>query len=202
MFAISFFTMEISSAQLKELRDATGISVMQCKKALEEAGGDMEKALIILRKKGSEVAGKKSDRALGAGAIGAYVHNTHEVASMVVLSCETDFVSKNEEFIALARDLAMQVAATAPRYVSRDEISESDRVKAGEVFAVEVEGKPEDLKEKILKGKLDSYFKDQVLLEQEFIKDSSRTITTLINDAIQKFGENIVIGSITRISVK
>lgn len=194
--------MEISSEQLKSLRDATGISVMQCKKALEEAGGDMEKALIILRKKGSEAAAKKGDRALGAGAVGAYVHNTHEVASLVVLACETDFVAKNEEFIALAKDLAMQVAATSPRYVSREEISEHDRDKAAEVFAAEVEGKPEDLKEKILKGKLDAYFKDQVLLDQEYIKDPSRTIAALVTDAIQKFGENVVIQTISRVSVK
>lgn len=194
--------MDISSAQLKELRDQTGVSVMQCKKALEEAGGDMEKALIILRKKGSEAAAKKGDRTLGAGAVGAYVHNTNEVAAMVVLSCETDFVSKNQEFVALARDLAMQVAATSPKYVSREDISEGDIVKAKEVFAAEVEGKPEDLKEKILGGKLDSYFKDQVLLEQDFIKDPSRTVTSLINDAIQKFGERIVVASISRMSVK
>ena len=194
--------MEISSTQLKELRDVTGVSVMQCKKALEEAGGDMEKALIILRKKGSEAAAKKGDRTLGAGAVGAYVHNTHEVASMVALSSETDFVAKNEEFIALARDLAMQVAATAPKYISREEISEHDIEKAKEVFAGEVAGKPEDLKEKILAGKLDAYFKDQVLLEQEYIKDPSRTITTLINDAIQKFGERIVVAQMSRLSVK
>jgi elongation factor Ts len=194
--------MDIGSSLIKELRDATGISVMQCKKALEEAGGDKEKALIILRKKGSESAGKKSDRTLGAGAVGAYVHNTHEVASLVLLSCETDFVSKNEEFIALARDLAMQVSATSPKYIVRTEISEADRAKAGEVFSAEVEGKPEDLKAKILEGKLDAYFKDQVLLDQPFIKDPSRTIADLITDAVQKFGENIVIQTISRISVK
>lgn len=194
--------MDISTDTLKELRDKTGVSIMQCKKALEEAGGDMEKALIILRKRGSEAAAKKGDRTLGAGAVGAYVHNTHEVAAMVLLSSETDFVAKNQDFVALARDLAMQVAATSPKYVSRDEISEHDVEKAKEVFAGEVAGKPEDLKEKILKGKLDAYFKDQVLLEQEYIKDPSRTIEGLISDAIQKFGERIVIGSISRVSVK
>ncbi len=175
---------------------------MQCKKALEEAGGDMEKALIILRKKGSEAAAKKGDRTLGAGAVGAYVHNTNEVAAMVVLSCETDFVSKNQEFVALARDLAMQVAATSPKYISREEIGAHDIEKAKEVFAGEVAGKPEDLKEKILSGKLDAYFKDQVLLEQDYIKDPSRTVATLVNDAIQKFGERVVVHSMSRVSVK
>ncbi len=106
--------MDITSVQLKELRDITGISVMQCKRALEEADGDMEKAKIILQKKGGEIALKKSDRELGAGAIGCYVHSTHEVAAMVQLSCETDFVAKNEEFSALAREIAMQVAAQHP----------------------------------------------------------------------------------------
>lgn len=194
--------MDISSAHIKELRDATGISVMQCKKALEEAGGDMEKAVIILRKKGAEAAGKKSDRTLGAGAIGSYVHNTHEVAALVLLSCETDFVAKNEEFIALARDLAMHVAAARPKFISRSEVTEADTTKAAEVFAEEVKDKPAELKEKILGGKLDSYFKEQVLLEQDFIKDPSRTISDLVSAAVQKFGENIVIAQISRLSLK
>lgn len=194
--------MEISPAHIKELRDATGISVMQCKKALEEAGGDREKAIIILRKKGAEAAGKKADRTLGAGAVGSYVHNTHEVAALVVLSCETDFVAKNEEFITLARDLAMHVAATRPRFISRSEVTEADTAKAAEVFAEEVKDKPADLKEKILAGKLDSYFKEQVLLEQDYIKDPSRTIADLLSAAVQKFGENIVIAQISRLSVK
>lgn len=194
--------MDISPAQLKELRDRTGVSVMQCKKALEEAGGDMEKAIIILRKKGSEAAAKKSDRTLGAGSIGAYVHNTHEVAALVLLSSETDFVSKNEAFIALARDIAMQVAATAPRYVSRSDISAEELERAQEVFAAEVEGKPADLKEKILAGKLDAYFKEQILLEQDYIKDPARTIKGLLEEAVQKFGEHIAIQSFSRLSIK
>ena len=156
--------MEITSTQLKELRDKTGISVMQCKKALEEAEGDMEKAVIILKKKRSEAAEKKADRELSAGAIGAYVHNTNEVAAMVMLACETDFVSKNEEFIALAKDIAMHVAASTPTYISKDELPEDAIEKAKEVFAPELEGKPEDMKEKIMEGKLSSYFKDQILL--------------------------------------
>ncbi len=194
--------MEISSTQLKELRDLTGISVMQCKKALEEAGGDMDKAKIILQKKGGEAAGKKSDRALGAGAIGSYVHNTNEVAALVVLSCETDFVSKNEEFVALARDIAMHVAAQNPPYVTREDVDEAALTKAREVFAEEVKDKPEDMQEKILGGKLDAYFKDRILMEQAFIKDPEKTIGDLVNGGIQKFGENIVISTITRLSVK
>jgi elongation factor Ts len=125
--------MEITSTHIKELRDKTGISVMQCKKALEEADGDMDKALIILKKKRSEAADKKSDRVLGAGAVGSYIHNTNEVAALVVLSCETDFVAKNEEFIALAKDIAMHVAAQNPKFISRDQVDEIALQKATEV---------------------------------------------------------------------
>jgi len=160
--------MEINSAQLKELRDKTGISVMQCKKALQEAEGDMEKAVIILKKKRSEAADKKSDRELGAGAVGHYLHNTGEVASLVLLACETDFVSKNEDFIALAHDIALHVAATNPAYISTEELPADAIEKAREVFTPELEGKPEEMKEKIMEGKLKSYFKDQILLEQDF----------------------------------
>lgn len=194
--------MEITSAQLKELRDKTGISVMQCKKALEEAGGDMEKAVIILKKKRSEAAEKKSDRELGAGAVGSYVHNTNEVAAMVLLACETDFVSKNEEFIALAKDIAMHVAATDPKFVSKSELPEDAIEKAKEVFAPELEGKPEDMKEKIMQGKLDSYFKDQILMEQDFVKNPEQTIGEMVSGAVQKFGENVSIAQISRVSVK
>ncbi len=194
--------MEITSAQLKELRDTTGISVMQCKKALEEAAGDMEKARIILQRKGGEAAQKKSDRELGAGAIGAYVHSTNEVSALVLLACETDFVSKNEEFVKLAREIAMHVAAQNPLFISRNEVSEEELQKAKEVFAAEVVGKPADIQEKILAGKLDAYFRDRILLEQPFIKDDTKTIADLVNNAIQKFGENIVVARITRLSVK
>ena len=194
--------MEITSAQLKELRDKTGISVMQCKRALEEAGGDMDKAVIILKKKRSEAAEKKADRELGAGAVGSYVHNTNEVAAMVLLACETDFVSKNEEFIALAKDIAMHVAATNPAFITKAEIPEEAIEKAKEVFAPEVEGKPEDMKEKIMEGKLASYFKDQVLSEQDFVKNPDTTIGEMVTGAVQKFGENVSIAQISRVSVK
>jgi elongation factor Ts len=194
--------MEITSEAIKALRDQTGISVMQCKKALEEAGGDMEKALVILRKKGGEAAAKKSDRELGAGAIGSYVHSTHEVGAMVVLSSETDFVAKNQEFVALAREIAMHVAATNPKALTREEISAEEVEKAREVFAKEAEGKPADMIEKIVEGKLNAYFKEQVLLSQSFIKDPERTIEDLLNGATQKFGERVAIRSFHRLSVK
>ncbi len=194
--------MEITSAQLKELRDKTGISVMQCKKALEEAGGDMDKAVIILKKKRSEAAEKKSDRELGAGAIGSYIHNTNEVAALVFLACETDFVSKNEEFVTLAREVAMQVVATNPVYISRDEVPAEVLAKAKEVFQTEVEGKPAEMQAKILEGKLSSFFKEQILLEQDFIKNPEVTIGEMITGAVQKFGENVSVVKMSRLSVK
>lgn len=194
--------MEITSVQLKELRDKTGISVMQCKRALEEAGGDMEKAVIILKKRRAEAADKKSDRELGAGSVGVYLHNTNEVASMVLLACETDFVSKNEEFISLAKDIAMHVAATDPKYIKKEEVPAEALQKAKEVFAAELADKPVDMQEKIMEGKLASYFKDQILLEQDFIKNPEVTINEMVSGAVQKFGENISIAQISRISVK
>lgn len=194
--------MEITSAQLKELRDQTGISVMQCKRALEEAGGDMEKAIIILKKKRSEAAEKKSDREIGAGAIGSYVHNTNEVAALVLLGCETDFVSKNAEFVALARDIAMHVAALAPKYIFKSEVDETTLAKAKEVFAAEIKDKPADMVEKILAGKMDSYFKEQILMEQPFIKNPETTIGEMVNGAVQKFGENVTVVKVERLSVK
>lgn len=194
--------MEITSAQIKALRDQTGISVMQCKKALEEAGGDMDKALIILKKKRSEAAEKKSDRALGAGAVGAYIHNTKEVAALVLLSCETDFVSKNEEFVQLANDIAMHVAAMSPKYISREELDAVAIEKAKEVFSEEIKDKPADMQEKIMEGKLASYFKEQILLEQAFVKNPDVTIKDMIDGGVQKFGEHITISEVRRVSVK
>ncbi|MCA9361129.1 elongation factor Ts [Candidatus Kaiserbacteria bacterium] len=194
--------MEITSAMIKSLRDQTGISVMQCKKALEEAEGDADKALIILKKKRSEAADKKSDREIGAGSIGVYVHNTNEVAAMVKLGCETDFVSKNEEFVALAKEIAMHVAAQAPKYISRSEINDEIIEKAKEVFKAEIADKPAEMQEKIMEGKLSSYFKEQILLEQPFIKNPDVTIGEMVSGAVQKFGENVSVAEITRLSIK
>lgn len=194
--------MNITPHDIKELRNETGVSVMQCKKALEEAGGDKEKARIVLQKRGSEAAAKKSERTLGAGTVGAYVHATGAVAALVHLACETDFVGKNDEFTSLARDIAMQVAAQNPTYISRAEIDEHSVGKAKEVLAAEVADKPQELQEKILEGKLDAYFKDMVLLEQPFIKDQSMTVGALITAAVQKFGERIEVARMARVSVQ
>jgi elongation factor Ts len=181
--------MAITTEQVKELRDKTSISVMQCKKALEEADGDMDKAMIILSKKGAELAAKKGDRTLNASIISSYIHASGTVGAMVEIACETDFVAKNEGFKAMAYDIAMHVAAQKPKFVKKEEISAEEIEKVKEIFLPEVEGKPEDLKEKILQGKIDAYFKEKVLLEQDFIKDSEVTIAKLLDSAVQKFGE-------------
>lgn len=193
--------MEITTAQIKELRDKTGVSVMQCKKALDEAGGDMEKAFIMIQKASKGAAAKKAERTLGAGAVAAYIHATGNVGAMVLLSCETDFVARNEDFKALARDIAMHVTATDPQYLKKEDIAAEEREKAKEVFAAEVEGKPENMKEQILQGKLDAYFKDKVLLEQAFIKNPDLTIGNLVESAIQKFGEKTEVTKFTRFSL-
>lgn len=192
---------QISLDQVKALRDKTGISIMQCQKALEEAQGDEEKALILLRKKGAEISAKKSDRSLGAGIISSYVHSNSLIGSMVELSCETDFVAKNPEFMQLAHDIAMQISATNPEFRTMEEIAESDKAKASEIFAEEVAGKPEELKEKILQGKLDAYFKERILLDQAFIKNQDLTIRQLIEGFVQKFGERIEVSKFIRFNV-
>lgn len=192
----------ISLDQVKELRDKTGISIMQCRKALEDAGGDMEKAIVILQKKGAEIAEKKSDRALGAGIIGSYIHSTGTTGAMVELWCETDFVSKNEDFKTLARDIAMHVVASNPEFVEESEINEAVKEKAKEVFAQEVEGKPENMKEQILAGKLASYFSDKVLMEQPFVKNPDMTIRAILQNATQKFGEKVQVGRFVRFSTQ
>ncbi len=194
--------MEITTELIKSLRDKTGVSVMQCKKALEEASGDFDKAIIILMKKSSEISLKKSDRTLGAGVVEAYIHSTKSVGAMVELMCETDFVSGNEDFKKLAYDIAMHITASNPEFLKKEDIGESDMLKAKEVFAKEVEGKPEDLKEKILSGKLDSYFNERILLEQKFIKNPELTIKDLITQAVQKFGEKTEITRFSRFSIK
>jgi elongation factor Ts len=166
---------------------------MQCKKALEEAGGDEAKALVILRKKSGELAAKKGDRTFSAGTIQAYVHSNGNVASMVELNCETDFVSNNDDFKALARDIAMHVAATNPKFLRREDITEADKKTAREVFEGEVKGKPEAVRNQILEGKLNAYFADMVLMDQPFIRNPEVTIQGLIDAAVQKFGEKTAI---------
>lgn len=191
----------ITTEQIKDLRDQTGVSVMQCKKALEEAGGSIEKALVILRKKSGDMASKKADRTFGAGTVQSYIHSTGNVGSVVVLMCETDFVSGNEGFKTLARDIAMHVTATNPKFLTKEDIDEQARNVAKEVFMKEVEGKPKDIQDKILEGKLATYFGEMVLLDQPFIKNPELTVQALIDSAMQKFGEKIAIAKFKRFAL-
>lgn len=191
----------ITTEQIKELRDATGVSVMQCKKALEEAGGDMEKAKIILRKISKQSADKKSGRTLGAGVISSYIHGNGSVGTMVELLCETDFVARNEDFKLLARDIAMHITALAPEYLKMEDVKEEDKAKAKELFEKELAGKPKEIHDKIMEGKLSSYFGEKVLLEQAFIKNPEVSIRALVEQANQKFGERTEIGRFVRFSI-
>jgi elongation factor Ts len=193
--------MEITTEQIKELRDATGVSVMQCKKALEEAAGDIEKAKIILRKISKLSADKKAGRTLGSGVIGSYIHSNGTVGAMVELLCETDFVAHNEEFKALAKDLAMHITALAPEYLKMEDVKAEDKTKARELFLKELTGKPKEIHDKIMEGKLSSYFGEKVLLEQAFIKNPEVTIRNLVEQANQKFGERTEIGRFVRFSI-
>jgi elongation factor Ts len=183
----------ITIEQIKELRDQTSISIMQCKKALEGASGDMDKALVILRKKSGEISAKKGDRTFKAGTIQSYIHANGNIGAMVELNCESDFVSGNEEFIALARNIAMHITATNPKFLRKEDISETDKSTAREVFEAEVKGKPEAVRKTILDGKLNAYFGEMVLMDQPYIKNGEVTIQQLIEQAVQKFGEKMAV---------
>jgi elongation factor Ts len=191
----------VTTDQVKELRDKTGVSVMQCKKALEEAGGDMEKAEVILRRKSKEVADKKASRDLGAGVVASYIHGNGKVGSLVELLCETDFVAKNEEFKSVAYDIAMQIAATDAQFLSMANINDEEKAKVREVMMKEVQDKPENMREQILEAKISSYFKDKVLLEQPFIKDPSLTISGVLQSVVQKFGERTEVGRFAKFTI-
>jgi elongation factor Ts len=191
-----------TTEEIKQLRDLTGVSIMQCKKALEEAGDDIEKAKVILRKASAAIATKKADRELGAGVAAAYTHAGGAVVGAVVLACETDFVSKNEEFSKLAYDIAMHVAAMRPEFKTREEVNESDIAAAKSVFEGEVANVPEDKREKALQGKIDSYLKEKVLMEQPFVKDGGVTVGELVSQAVQKFGEKVEVVRFERLSVR
>jgi elongation factor Ts len=194
--------MAITPQEIKALRARTGLSVMDCKSALEQAEGDVEKALLVLRKKSSAAAAKKSDRTLGAGVVQAYVHASKDVGSLVLLSCETDFVANNPEFVALAHDIAMHATATSPDFIKREEVKDEDIAKAKQLFTEEAADKPEDKRAAIIEGKINSYLKERVLLEQPYIKDQTVTIKDLIEQATQKFGERIEVSECKRFSVR
>ncbi|MFO7728752.1 MAG: translation elongation factor Ts [Desulfonatronovibrio sp.] len=193
----------IDAKMVKSLRDKTGAGMMDCKKALEAASGDEEKATVWLREKGLAKAQKRSGRATSEGWIGSYIHSNGKIGVLVELKCETDFVAKSDKFKELAKDLAMQVAATSPVCVSPEQLPQDLLEKEKQIFLHQAkeEGKPENIAEKIVEGRIKKYYKEVCLQEQPFIKDDSKTINDLINEAVAVLGENIQIGRFTRLGL-
>lgn len=191
---------EISASMVKELRERTGAGMMDCKKALAETGGDMEKAIEFLREKGLAAAAKKAGRVAAEGIVEAYIHGAGRIGVLVEINCETDFVAKNEDFRGLARDIAMQIAAAKPEFVRREEVSQDVIEKEKEILRAQAlnEGKPEKIVEKMVEGRIEKYYKEVCLLEQPFIKDSDKTVQQVINEIISKIGEKIDVRRFTR----
>ncbi|MDA8333992.1 MAG: translation elongation factor Ts [Peptococcaceae bacterium] len=185
--------MAISANAVKELRERTGAGMMDCKKALTEVGGELEKAVTFLREKGLASAAKKAGRIAAEGIVEAYIHGGGRIGVLVEINCETDFVAKTDEFRALARDIAMQVAAARPEYVRREDVPAAAVEKERAILAAQAaaEGKPAKVMEKMVEGRLDKFFKDKCLLEQAFIKNPDQTVQGLLVEKIARIGENI-----------
>jgi len=192
----------ISAQQVHELRERTGVGMMECKKALEEAGGDFDKAVEVLRKSGAAKAVKKSDRSTGQGVIESYIHGG-KVGVLLKLLCETDFVAKNETFKQLAHDIALHIAGMKPLYVSIDDIPEDVRESERRIYREQFagSGKPAEIIEKIIDGKIQSFAQEVALLEQSFVKDQDKQVKDVINEQISKLGENIKVGGFTRYEI-
>src|SRR5512138_2726481 len=178
--------MAVSANQVKELRDKTGISMMECKAALAECGGDLEKAIVILRKKGIAKAEKKTGRATGQGLISSYIHHGGKIGVLIEVNCETDFVARTEDFQGLVKDLAMHVAAANPLYITRDDIPPEVIAKEREIYKEQAAGtgKPAQVLEKIVEGKLEKFYKEVCLLEQPFVKEESKAVRDLVTEKV------------------
>jgi elongation factor Ts len=192
---------EISAQMVGELRRKTGAGLMDCKKALAEANGNEEQAIDILRKKGIASAAKKADREASDGLVETYIHMGGKVGVLIELNCETDFVAKTDDFKALARDIAMHIAATSPVCVRREDVPVENIEKEKEIAASQVVGKPANIVEKIVSGKIDKYYQEVVLLEQSFVKNPEQTIEQLLKEKISKLGENIVVRRFARFQI-
>ena len=195
--------MTISAKDVKALRDRTGAGMMDCKRALQETNGDMEAAIDYLRAKGAAKAAKRAAKAANEGTIGSYLHFGGKVGVMVELNCETDFVAKNDEFLQLAKDLAMHIAAASPLAVRPEDLPEAVVERERSIFLEQVknEGKPEHIAEKIVEGKLRKFFEENTLLKQAFVKDTDRTIEEIITEASAKTGERIEVARFARFQV-
>ncbi len=191
---------EITAQMVKELRDSTGAPFIDCKKALEEVSGDIDKALDILKIRGVAKASKKVGRETPEGTIMSYIHAGGKIGVMVEINCETDFVARNEEFQDFAREVAMQIAASNPKYVSKENIPEEELEKEKEVMKAQVleSGKPADIAEKIVEGKIEKYYEEVCLLNQTYIRDSKQKIDDILQALIAKIGENIKVRRFTR----
>ena len=194
--------MSISASKVKELRERTSVGMLDCKNALVETNGDIEKAIDLLREKGLSKASKKAGRIAAEGLVDSYIHGGR-IGAIVEVNSETDFVAKTEDFKQFVRDIAMQVAASNPKYVSREDVSQEEVERERELLTLQVvnEGKPEHIAAKIVEGRLDKYFEQICLLEQAFIKDPSVTIKDMLNEKISKIGENLVIRRFSRFEV-
>lgn len=189
-----------TAQDIASLRASTGAGMMDCKKALTESNGDMEKAVIWLREKGIAAAAKKSSRIAAEGVVESYIHMGGKIGVLLEVNCETDFVAKSEPFRTLVKDIAMQIAAANPKYVTEQEVPEEELNKEREILKAQAlnEGKPEAVVEKMVEGRVKKYYKDVCLLNQDFVKDSSKTIKEVVNEAILTIGEKISVRRFTR----
>ncbi len=197
--------MSVSAESVKKLREISGAPMMECKKALEEAQGDVELAFTILRKRGQAAAAKKASRLASEGLVGSYIHAGGKIGVLVEVNCESDFVARNDEFLQLVHDLAMQICATDPRFIRKEDVTPEALDREKEVLRAQAaaSGKPEAVLSRIVEGKLAKFYEDSCLYEQHFIKDLSggQTIAELINSRIAKFGENITVRRFARFKV-
>jgi elongation factor Ts len=194
---------EITATVVKELRDKTGAGMMDCKNALKESDGDMEKAVDILRTKGIARASKKADRAVNEGRIEAYIHPGSKLGVLVEINCETDFVAKTDDYSSFARDVAMQIAASSPSFVKREDVDQGTIDQEMKIYREQAkdQGKPDNIIDKIATGKLDKFYSEICLLEQPFVKDPDKTIENLVTETIAKLGENITIRRFARFNI-
>jgi elongation factor Ts len=195
--------MEISASLVKELRDRTGAGLMDCKSALKESGGDVDKALEYLRVKGLAKAQKRSGRSTSEGTVVSYIHPGSRIGVMVEVNCETDFVARTDEFQTFGRDIAMQIAATSPIGLDRDDVPADIVDKEREVYRTQAmeQKKPEKIIDKIVDGRMDKFYSESVLLDQPFIKDDSKTVRDLLNEVVSKLGENVKIARFARFQI-
>lgn len=192
--------MAISASDVKVLRERTGAGMMDCKKALTEAGGDMEKAVELLREKGLAAAAKKAGRIAAEGVVDSYIHMGGRIGVLVEVNCETDFVAKTDQFKAFVRDVAMQVAAANPQYVKREDVPQEIIEKEKEILRVQAlnEGKPEKIVDRMVEGRIEKYYKENCLMEQAFIRDNDKSILDYQKEIIAALGENISVRRFTR----